>query len=103
VNEATLEHARVEFEALRAQLEAAAAARPPPLLHVPLLGTHEGTDAVMLAALLLWGDPEVVQVHAEVPYLTSLRAPHDVPTGGLLDVHALGRCVWRACGLVRLR
>jgi hypothetical protein len=82
---------REGLEALRAALDAADAKRPPPLLQVPLLGAHESVDCVMLAALLLWGEPHTYTVHAAEPFLRSQLGMPAPPTG-LLDVCALSRC-----------
>ena len=83
---------RASLETLRASLIFDAGERPAPLLTVPLLGTHEGVDAVLLAALALWGDVPAWTVHAATPFLAAtLRMP--LPSGGLVDAEALSRCV----------
>jgi hypothetical protein len=83
---------RASLERLRASLLAAAAARPAPLLSVPLLGAHESADVVMLAALALWGDVNTWRQHAAEPFMrAALRLP--VPQDGLLDAEAVSRCV----------
>jgi hypothetical protein len=83
---------RASLERLRASLLAAAAARPAPLLSVPLLGAHESVDVVMLSALALWGDVDTWRQHAAEPCMrAALRLP--VQQDGLLDAEAVSRCV----------